>query len=112
MIGLIIWLVICFAWLLYETDFMRVRLLRSDCDDTPQLTDIEFEAVREVLHVKAFANGNVNLYHSMISDMANGVSIELGNRSMPFHGRAHNDYPDKTARDLDVILKVYQCFQL
>ena len=27
MIGLIIWLVICLIWLLYETDFMRVRLL-------------------------------------------------------------------------------------
>ena len=27
MIGLIIWLVICFTWLLYETDFLRVRLL-------------------------------------------------------------------------------------
>lgn len=26
MIGLIIWLVICFAWLLYETNFLRVRL--------------------------------------------------------------------------------------
>ena len=27
MIGLIIWLVILFTWLLYETDFIRVRLL-------------------------------------------------------------------------------------
>lgn len=27
MIGLIIWLVICFTWLLYETDWVRVRLL-------------------------------------------------------------------------------------
>jgi len=27
MLGLIIWLIICFTWLLYETDWMRVRLL-------------------------------------------------------------------------------------
>ena len=26
MLGLIIWLVICFTWLLYETDWLRVRL--------------------------------------------------------------------------------------
>ena len=26
MIGLIIWLIICFSWLLYETNYMRVRL--------------------------------------------------------------------------------------
>lgn len=26
MVGLIIWLVICLTWLLYETDWMRVRL--------------------------------------------------------------------------------------
>lgn len=27
MIGLVIWLLICLTWLLYETDFLRVRLL-------------------------------------------------------------------------------------
>ena len=53
MIGLIVWLIICFSWLLYETDFLRVRLpvgivcQRNYCMPDSEVTELmKYELVK------------------------------------------------------------------
>lgn len=72
MLGLMIWLVICFTWLLYETDFMKVRLpigiiCELSCEwrlaDNQVTKDMKRELVNLSLSNKKLHNRGEFCYH-------------------------------------------------
>lgn len=67
-------------------------------------------ALDNIADLTHFAYGNqLLLLRCLETDMAQ-VQNELGLRSMPYHGRAHNLFPEANSHQLDAMLSIYQKF--
>jgi hypothetical protein len=78
--------------------------------DQRLLNEAQFLALDNIADLTHFAEGDqLLLLQCLETDMAQ-VQNELGLRSMPYHGRAHNLFPEVNSHQLDAMLKLYQKF--
>lgn len=110
MIALII---LSFIWLGIETHWLTIRLpygavpsiftpLISVVDSLPWAdTDTEAENI-----VAALAEEPTAFWDSL-THLKTQVEYELGNRHLPYHGRAHNRFPEYNTKKLYAMWEVY-----
>ena len=75
------------------------------------LNEAQFLALDNIADLIHFAEGDqLLLFQCLETDMAQ-VQNELGLRSMPYHGRAHNLFPEVNSHQLDAMLSIYEDFR-
>ena len=76
-----------------------------------QLEQARLEAEKEIAGVVRESGKSVEEAIKGIDSLIREVGTELGNRSLPFHGRAKNLFPGRTTKQLDLMIETFEKFR-
>jgi hypothetical protein len=74
------------------------------------LKEAEYLAFNEIADLSWFVEGDDELFADIIAHNIQDIQTELGNRSLPYHGSAHNKFPNINSHQLDRMLNIYEAF--